>query len=194
LGYHAAEEPYSLEEAVYPGIDAPIGARPLSSSASGATVASGGIELLDDPVALELLNSTIPARLAYNWTDGTPRVVSIWFQRTGNDIVMCTFQAAPKLRALQSGDRVALTIDTNEAPNHILSIRGTAEVTTQRGVVEEYARAAERYLGKPEADAYIGSLAADIPMARIAVHPERVVVLDFEARFPSALSQLGLAP
>src|ERR1051326_3156944 len=35
---------------------------------------------------------------------------------------------------------------------------------------------------------YIGSLATDIPMARIAVHPERGVVLDFEARFPSALS------
>ncbi len=157
-------------------------------------MSSGGIELLDDPVARELLSSAIPARLAYNWTDGTPRVVAIWFERAGNAIVMCTFPTAPKLRALRSGDRVALTIDTNEPPNHILSIRGTCEVTTHRGVVGEYVRAAERYLGKAQADVYIGSLPTDIPMARIAVHPEHVVVLDFEARFPSALSALGLAP
>jgi hypothetical protein len=103
-------------------------------------VSSGGIELLDDPVARELLSSAIPARLAYNLTDGSSRVVAIWFERAGNDIVMCTFPTAPKLRDLRSGDRVALTIDTDEPPNHILSIRGTCEVTTHRGVVGEYAR------------------------------------------------------
>jgi len=35
------------------------------------TMVKGGTELLQDPVAQELLNSRIPARLAYNWTDGT---------------------------------------------------------------------------------------------------------------------------
>jgi hypothetical protein len=37
-------------------------------------MAKGGPELLQDPVAQELLASRIPARLAYVWTDGTPRV------------------------------------------------------------------------------------------------------------------------
>jgi hypothetical protein len=32
----------------------------------------GDLALLDDPVAQELLASTIPARLAYTWTDGRP--------------------------------------------------------------------------------------------------------------------------
>ncbi len=31
--------------------------------------------LNSDPVAQQLLQSTIPARLAYTWRDGTPRVV-----------------------------------------------------------------------------------------------------------------------
>jgi hypothetical protein len=97
----------------------------------------GGTELLQDPVAQELLASRIPARLAYNWTDGTPRVVSIWFHWNGSDIVMATLPGAPKLKALQSGDRVAITIDTNDPPHHILSIRGTAEVTESQGVVSE---------------------------------------------------------
>ena len=43
----------------------------------------GDLALLDDPVAQTLLQSTIPARLAYSWTDGTPRVVPIWFHWTG---------------------------------------------------------------------------------------------------------------
>ena len=41
---------------------------------------------------------------------------------------------------------------------------------------------------------YIQSLPAHVPLARIAVRPDQVVVLDFETRFPSALSSLGLAP
>jgi hypothetical protein len=39
----------------------------------------GTLAWLDDPVAQTLLHSTIPARLAYVWPDGTPRVVPIWF-------------------------------------------------------------------------------------------------------------------
>ena len=39
----------------------------------------GDIALLNDPIAKELLHSTIPARLAYIGSDGGPRVVPIWF-------------------------------------------------------------------------------------------------------------------
>jgi nitroimidazol reductase NimA-like FMN-containing flavoprotein (pyridoxamine 5'-phosphate oxidase superfamily) len=154
------------------------------------TMVKGGTELLQDPVAQELLTSRIPARLAYNWTDGTPRVVSIWFHWDGTDIVMASLPGAPKLKALQSGDRVAITIDTNDPPYHILSIRGTAEVTQTQGVVTEYALAAVRYLGKERGEAYAGSLPPDTQMGRIAVRPDQVVVLDFETRFPSPVTAL----
>jgi hypothetical protein len=157
------------------------------------TMVKGGTELLQDPVAQELLASRIPARLAYTWTDGTPRVVSIWFHWDGSDIVMASLPGAPKLRALHSGDRVAITIDTNDPPHHILSIRGTAEVTEVQGVVPEYALAAGRYLGKERGEAYVGSLPTDIRMGRIAVHPDQVVVLDFETRFPSPVTALRRA-
>jgi Pyridoxamine 5'-phosphate oxidase len=158
-----------------------------------ATMATGGPELLQDPVAQELLASRIPARLAYTWNDGTPRVVSIWFHWDGTDLVMATLPGAPKLKALHSGDRVALTIDTNDPPHHVLAIRGTAEVTQSEGVVPEYAQAAVRYLGMEQGEAYVGSLPPDIRMGRIAVRPDHVVVLDFETRFPTAVSSLGSA-
>jgi translation initiation factor IF-1 len=153
----------------------------------------GGTELLQDPVAQELLASRIPARLAYNWTDGTPRVVSIWFHWDGSDIVMASLPGAPKLKALQSGDRVAVTIDTNDPPHHILSVRGTAQVTEVQGVVTEYAQAAVRYLGQERGEAYVGSLPAEIRMGRIAVRPDQVVVLDFQTRFPSPVTALRRA-
>jgi hypothetical protein len=124
----------------------------------------GGPELLQDSVAQELLASRIPARLAYVWTDGTPRVVSIWFHWDGTDLVMGTLPGAPKLKALHTGDRVAITIDTNDPLHHVLSIRGTAEVTEAEGVVPEYAQAAMRYLGKEQGEAYVGSLPPAIRM------------------------------
>ena len=41
------------------------------------------LALLQTPVAQTLLQSTIPARLAYTGRDGTPRVLPIWFHWTG---------------------------------------------------------------------------------------------------------------
>ncbi len=41
--------------------------------------AQGDLALLEHPVAQQLLASRELARLAYTWTDGTPRVVPIWF-------------------------------------------------------------------------------------------------------------------
>lgn len=154
----------------------------------------GKHQLLDDPLAQQLLAAALPARLAYSWTDGTPRIASLWFHWDGREVVLATFGGAPKLKALRSGSRVALTIDTNDVPNHVLSIRGPAEVTPFAGVVPEYTLAAARYLGPEYGQAYISSLPADVPMARIAVRPDDVVLLDFETRFPSALSKLGLVP
>jgi hypothetical protein len=50
----------------------------------------GSIALLDDPIAKELLCSKIPARLAYVWLDGSPRVVPVWFHWSGSEFVIGT--------------------------------------------------------------------------------------------------------
>jgi pyridoxamine 5'-phosphate oxidase-like protein len=151
----------------------------------------GDVSLLDDPVAKELLRSTIPARLAYNWTDGTPRVVPIWFTWNGEQIVLGTPPKAPKLKALQRGARVALTIDSNEFPHGVLLIRGSVgEVKMVDGVVPEYAQAARRYFGDEQGEAWVTNLAtmSITQMARIAITPEWVGILDFKQRFPSAIA------
>lgn len=65
------------------------------------------------PECLPLLGSANPARLAYTWRDGSPRVVPIWFHWTGDQFVLGSLPKAPKLKALAADPRVALTIDDN---------------------------------------------------------------------------------
>ena len=60
----------------------------------------GDLTLLDEPVAKELLQSTIPARLAYIGLDGAPRVIPIWFHWNGKQIILGTPETAPKIKAL----------------------------------------------------------------------------------------------
>ena len=142
---------------------------------------------LDDPVARELLSSRIPARLAYSWRDGTPRVVPIWFHWDGAEIVMATPPGAPKLKALDDGVPVAVTIDSDEWPYKVLSVRGRAQVSKVAGVCAEYAKAAERYFGPDQGAAWVSRFPPEVEMWRIAVAPEQVRILDFRTRFPSAM-------
>ena len=149
--------------------------------------ATHDVSLLDDPVAQQLLVSTVPARLAYNWSDGTPRVVPIWFHWDGEDIVVASPPKAPKLKVLGSRPEVAVTIDTDAFPYRVLSIRGRAEMDMLDDVAPEYAAAAERYMGEQTGRAWVAQLRGQ-PMGRIRIVPEWVNILDFETRLPSALT------
>jgi Pyridoxamine 5'-phosphate oxidase len=160
-----------------------------SGDDSAMPVKQGDLGLLQHPVAKELLESQIPARLAYIWTDGTPRVVPIWFHWNEREFVLGTHPKAPKLKALAKNPKIALTIDDNQFPNKVLLVRGAAELQTVNGVVPEYVLAAERYLGPENGEAWIKQLSAmTAKMVRITITPEWVGLLDFQTRFPSALS------
>jgi hypothetical protein len=150
--------------------------------------AQGDVALLSDPVAQALLASRQPAHLAYTWEDGTPRVVPIWFTWTGKALVFGTPPRAPKLKALRHRAIVAVTIDDASVwPYKALLVRGAASVDLLDDVVPEYEQAAHRYFGPDQGAAWCSQLKGQ-PMARVSVTPSWVSVLDFETRFPSALS------
>jgi len=152
-------------------------------------VQQGDLGLLQHPASQQLLQSQIPARLAYVWTDGTPRVVPIWFHWNGRELVMATPPRAPKLKALAKNPKVSLTIDDNTFPHKVLLIRGTARLEALDGIVPEYAIAAERYFGAEQGQGWVKNLRGMISsMVRITVTPEWVGLLDFQTRFPSALA------
>lgn len=72
-------------------------------------------EVLARPIARELLESSIPARLAYVGVDGDPRVVPVAFLWTGSRLVVdfdlgpATGVSGPAARARAAGPRPART-------------------------------------------------------------------------------------
>src|ERR1700731_2989108 len=154
-----------------------------------AKVKQGDLGLLQHAASKELLESKIPARFAYVWTDGTPRVIPIWFHWNGHELILASPTKAPKLKALAKNPKVSLTIDDNVFPHKVLLIRGSARLQTVEGIVPEYVKSAERYFGREQGQAWVEKLRTLISsMVRITVTPEWVGLLDFETRFPSALS------
>jgi hypothetical protein len=151
----------------------------------------GDVALLQDPVAQALLSSREPARLAYTWTDGSPRVVPMWFTWTGTRVVMAGPPDARKVQALRGDPRVGITIDQAASwPYTALLIRGRASLDEVPGIAPEYAEAATRYFGPEQGAAWLEQVAKlGSSMLRIAVTPEWVGILDFEQRFPSAIAR-----
>jgi hypothetical protein len=64
----------------------------------------------------------------------------------------------------------------------------TRSIIEVEGVAPEYRAAAIRYFGQEQGNGWCDGLPAGMNMTRIAVRPTVVHVLDFETRFPSALS------
>lgn len=150
----------------------------------------GDVGLLHDQAAQKLLASTVPAHLAYTWTDGTPRNTPIWFHWDGAGLVMCSPSNAPKVGVLTTGAPVAVTIHGAEWPFAVLLLRGTITVDHVDGIAPEYQASATRYFGPEQGDAWCASLPDDLTMERFRLEPSWVGLLDFDEmrRLPSALA------
>jgi hypothetical protein len=150
----------------------------------------GSLDLLQDPVAQDLLTSSVPARLAYTWHDGTPRIVPIGFHWNGAEIVLGTFPDSPKMKALSDGTPVAVSIDTDTMPYKVLQVRGTVRIDVVEGIAPEYEQMTVTTLGEEAGRSWLATMGQLCPrMARIFITPSWVAILDFEKRFPSALER-----
>ena len=156
----------------------------------------GDLTLLTHPVARDLLQSTIPARLAYVALDGTPRVIPVLFHWTGEELVVNSWPDDPKVAALRRHPTAAVTIDTDTPPFKVLSLRGTAAVSIVEGVAAECLPTFTRYMGPEQGQAWTEMMGRMTDrMARIAIRPTSVTVLDFETRFPSGMARrMGNVP
>jgi hypothetical protein len=85
------------------------------------------LAVLNDQLARQLLESNNPVRLAYTGVDGFPRVVPLGFHWNSQQFVICTIPGAPKIRALETNPKVAMTIDSTAFPPKVLLVRGTQE-------------------------------------------------------------------
>lgn len=141
--------------------------------------------------AADILRTATLARLAYDGTDGTPRVIPIGFLWTGDAVVLATHPTAPKFAALRARPRVALTIDA-PSPARSLLLRGKAEIEVVDGVAPEYLEAAAKSMQGEELAAFEATCRATYDrMARISVVPDWARYFDFgTGRVPDFLREL----
>ena len=78
-----------------------------TTTVNGERLPQGECAAGDRPGAA-LLQAPIPARLAFVWTDGTPRIVPSWFHWTGEEIVMVTYLAGPAIGIRHPAARIAI--------------------------------------------------------------------------------------
>jgi hypothetical protein len=149
------------------------------------------MEVLNRPLSRELMRSEIPARLAYTGRDGAPQVIPVAYFWNGEEFVVCTPPNAAKVRALEADPRVALTIDTNAFPPHVLLVRGRAGVEVVEGVPDEYLKGSKKIVGEEGFPAFEEQVQGLYKrMARLAIVPEWAKLLDFETTLPSAVEEL----
>jgi nitroimidazol reductase NimA-like FMN-containing flavoprotein (pyridoxamine 5'-phosphate oxidase superfamily) len=145
--------------------------------------------------AQELLASTSAAHLAYTAKDGTPRVIPVGFFWTGDQFVISSATASPKVTALSARPDVALAIDAGDTPDQAraLSVRGRASVEIVDGVVPEYLAAARQTMDAEAAAEFERQVRGMYhQMARIAITPQWVRFWDFGAgRMPRFLQELA---
>ena len=149
------------------------------------------VHVLNDPLAQELLHSPLLARLAYNGRNGYPRVIPIGYYWSAGQFIVCTATNAPKVRALQTDPKVALTVDTETQPPHVLLVQGTASVEIVDGIPAEYLEASKKYIPAEMWQTFeVQVHGLYKQMARITITPDWAKLLDFETRFPIAVEQI----
>ena len=149
------------------------------------------IDLMNDPVAQDLVKAPIHARLAYSARDGSPRVIPIGYFWNGEVFVMGSPVNAPKVKALAANPKVALTVDTDGFPPHVLLVRGEATVEVVEGVPDAFVEASRRFVGEEGMPAWETSVRALYKeMAIIRVTPTWAKVIDFETRLPAPVEEL----
>jgi hypothetical protein len=148
-------------------------------------------DVMGKQISQDLLASAIPARFAYVGVDGDPRVVPIGFHWNGSQILLFTVPKSAKVRALRQNPRVAITIDTQSYPPHVLLVRGTASLETVEGVPTDYLEASRKIVPSDQFDEWeAGVRALYEQMVCITIEPDWAKLLDFETTIPKAVEDL----
>jgi hypothetical protein len=151
-------------------------------------------EELRHPGAQNLLASATLLRLAYNGSDGFPRVIPIGFYWNGDQVVVCTAATAPKVKALSLRPNVAMTIDAGDTPTEAkaLLMRGLASVEIINGVPDEYIAASTNSLEESQLAEFEQNVRSTYKqMVRISIEPHWARFYDFGAgRLPAFLANL----
>ena len=148
-------------------------------------------QVMELPIARQLLRDEPIMHLSYTARDGAPRVIPIGYVWDGARFLMWTVPDSAKVGALQADGRVAITIDVLGPPPRVLLVRGRAALETVEGVPDGYLQASHRIMPREAWDDFDAQVRALYErMVVITVTPEWAKLLDFETTAPSAVEKL----
>lgn len=148
-------------------------------------------QVMELPIARQLLREQAILHLSYTARDGGPRVIPIGYLWDGQRFLMYTIPGSAKVGALQADDRVAITIDVPGPPPRVLLVRGRAALETVDGVPDGYLKASFRGLPEEaweEFETQVRGLYKQ--MVIVTVTPEWAKLLDFETTAPEAVERV----
>jgi PPOX class probable F420-dependent enzyme len=123
---------------------------------------------------LDLLqDKTTFAHLATIMPDGTPQVTPVWFDYTNGKIRVNSAKGRVKVRNMQEGAHVAMSIPDPENPYRYIQIRGRVGHVTEDGADAHIDSLAKKYLGK---DKYPFSQPGEVRIT-FEIEPDKVQVM-----------------
>ena len=147
-------------------------------------------EVLDLPIARQLLREVPLLHLSYVAGDGGPRGIPIAYLWDGTAFRMWTIPHSAKVAALRADPRVSITVDVVGPPPRLLLARGRATLTDVEGVPDGYLEASHRTMppeGWDEFDSQVRALYER--MTEIVVTPDWARLIDFETTMPRAVQE-----
>jgi hypothetical protein len=148
-------------------------------------------QVMELPIAKQLVREEPILHLSYTARDGGPRVIPIGYVWDGARFLMWTVPHSAKVGALRADDRVAITIDVPGPPPRVLLVRGRAALETVDGVPDGYLEASHRTMPREAWEGFDTQVRALYKrMTVIMVTPEWARLLDFETTLPSAVESL----
>jgi nitroimidazol reductase NimA-like FMN-containing flavoprotein (pyridoxamine 5'-phosphate oxidase superfamily) len=131
--------------------------------------------LTDPEIAQFLAEPGHLARIATVDSEGIPLVVPVWFIFEEGKIFITPRERSEWWKHIQGHRYVCIVIDEEAQPWRKVMVRGSVEIVHGIGHDDEwrdqYRRIACRYVGEPEADAYLANT-HDEPRALIAMSVE----------------------
>ena len=148
-------------------------------------------QVMELPIARQLLREEPILRLSYTARDGSPRVIPIGYLWDGARFLIYTIPGSAKVGALRADGRVAITIDVLGPPPRVLLVRGQAGIETVDGVPDGYLEASRRGLPQEAWEGFETQVRGLYKqMVVITVTPEWARLLDFETTAPEAVEKL----
>ncbi len=118
------------------------------------------------------------ARIATIKPDNSPHITPVWYLWENNQLLIAISKGSLKERNIRKNKKVAVTIDSNTAPNKGVIIEGTAEVEEELGEEIER-RICRRYLNAEDLDEYIAYAHANWQSILIRIRPEKIISWDY---------------